>query len=65
MYISDVFTNAITRYPCFESFCATKENITQSPKNPNKLKKALREYDRSSSSVRNDEKIRRILATII
>lgn len=44
---------------------ATKENNTQEPRNPSKLKNAAREYNRSSSSVRNDWKIRRILAKII
>lgn len=48
-----------------ESFWATNENITQDPRNPKRLKKALREYDRSSSSVRNDANIRLMLATII
>lgn len=52
-------------YACLESFWATKENITHSPRNPRRLKNAEREYDLSSSSVRNEAKIRRILAMII
>lgn len=48
-----------------ESFWATNEKSTHELKNPSRLKNAFREYIRSSSSVLNDAKIRRMLAKIM
>lgn len=56
---------ASSSYACFESFWATKENITHRPRKPRRLKNADLEYDLSSSSVRNEAKIRRMLAMIM
>lgn len=50
---------------CRDNRWATNENSTHDPKNPNKLKNAVREYNRSSSSVLNDMKIFRMLEMII
>lgn len=50
---------------CRDNRCATNENNTQDPKNPKRLKNAVREYSRSSSSVRNDMNIFRILERIM
>lgn len=48
-----------------DNFWATNEKRTHVVKKPKRLKNALREYARSSSSVRKDTKIRRILSKII
>lgn len=48
-----------------ESLWATKEKRTHEPKKPSKLKNALREYNLSSSSVRNEANILLMLAIII
>lgn len=50
---------------CLDNFWATNEKTTQLPRNPRRLKNAFREYNRSSSSVRNDAKMRRMLAMIM
>lgn len=51
--------------PGLVNFCAMNRNMTQLPKKPRRLKKALREYIFSSSSVRNEVNTLLMLATIM
>lgn len=64
-YASTTGGTQIARISLIDNRCATNENKTHEPKKPSKWKNAEREYIRSSSSVRNRAKIRRILLIII